>query len=116
MLARAGWEHVVFTRHDLPFYVGGPGTSPEDATAMGLAVGPLRPLLQDAPQSLVTVVADAVVADLAQCTDEHGIRLAGSIAIVRGAPLSSCEVPDRHRRRRALRRRDDARGRRHAGQ
>jgi hypothetical protein len=81
VLARAGWEHVVFTRHDLPFYVGGPGTSPEDATAMGLAVGPLRPLLQDAPQSLVTVVADAVAADLAQCTDEHGIRLAGSIAI-----------------------------------
>jgi hypothetical protein len=82
ILRDAGWQTPTFTRHELAFYVGGPGCSPEDATAIGLSLGPLSVLLRDAPAGVRAAAAAAVAADLADCVDDVGIRLQGGIAIV----------------------------------
>jgi SAM-dependent methyltransferase len=82
LLADAGWHRPRFTPHELPFYVGGPGTSPSQATALNIATGTLKPLLVDAPTEVIDHVTESVRADFATCQDGVGIRQSGAIAIV----------------------------------
>jgi SAM-dependent methyltransferase len=82
VLADAGWHQLQFTPHELPFFVGGPGTSPAQATALSMAAGTLKPLLLDAPTEVIAHVTDSVTADFETCHDGVDIRQRGAIAIV----------------------------------
>ena len=82
VLDEAGWVEPSVTRHVVEFLVGGPGCTPQEATAIGFAAGPLSALARDAPPELRTRMAESVAADLARSVDDRGIVLSGGIAIV----------------------------------
>jgi SAM-dependent methyltransferase len=82
VLDAAGWTVTGFTRHRLRMYAGGPGSSPEQTTAINFAAGPLRTVADDLPADVRPAIERAVAEDLAQCADTSGIPLDGAIAIV----------------------------------
>lgn len=82
ILEAAGWVDVVVEPHELPLYVGGPGTTPEQAVAIGRATGPLAMLLRAAPTDVADTVAAALVEEMHARWDGTGVALPAAIAIV----------------------------------
>lgn len=89
LLERAGWRDVTVTHHELLLYVGGPGTTPEDAVAMGLRVGPFGMLLRHTPDDVRAAAAEALIVELRARRDGTGAPLLAQIAIV----TARCDAP-----------------------
>jgi SAM-dependent methyltransferase len=81
LLTSAGWADVRSEPHVLDMYAGGPGTL-EQIVETGLALGPLREALGEAPPEVVERVREALVADFAPLHDGTGVPLEGAIAII----------------------------------
>lgn len=88
VLHRAGWSQVSFTPHELVLYLGGPGTTPEQAVELGRTVGPLRFLLADVPDEVSDAVTTALRGELAARWDGTGVPLTAAIAIVSARPVA----------------------------
>jgi SAM-dependent methyltransferase len=82
VLVDAGWRDVRFEPHTVPMHAGGTGTSPAEAAALRLGVGPLEALLRDVASDVRAHATDAVRAEFARHWDGTGVRLDGGIAIV----------------------------------
>jgi SAM-dependent methyltransferase len=82
ILEAAGWADVNVEPHTLPLYVGGPGTTPEQAVEMGRQVGPFGMLLRDVPTPVADAVAAALVEEMHARWDGIGVALTAAIAIV----------------------------------
>ncbi|MFT3854486.1 MAG: methyltransferase domain-containing protein [Ilumatobacteraceae bacterium] len=82
ILEAAGWIDVAVEPHELPLYVGGPGTTPEQAVKMGRETGPLGMLLRDAPIDVADAVAAALVEEMHARWVGTGVALTAAIAIV----------------------------------
>lgn len=82
IVGEAGWAHGAFHPHVVDFYLGGPGTTPVEALAMGRAIGPLEVLLREVPEHVLPAIDAAVVADLETRRNGIGIGLPGAIAVV----------------------------------
>ncbi|MFT3854501.1 MAG: methyltransferase domain-containing protein [Ilumatobacteraceae bacterium] len=82
ILEGAGWADVRVQPHELSLYVGGPGTTPEQAVEIGRQTGPLAMLLRDTPASVADAVADALVAEMHTRWDGTGVALSAGIAVV----------------------------------
>jgi SAM-dependent methyltransferase len=82
VLGEAGWVDVQAVESQLDLYVGGPGTSPAEAAALGMGNGPLAMLTArlDAPARVE--IERAVALDLEQAWDGTGVRLNAGISIV----------------------------------
>lgn len=59
--------------HELVLYVGGLGTTPEQATEIGRAVGPLRFLLPQVPTDVADAITTAVLDEVARRWDGTGV-------------------------------------------
>jgi len=86
LLHRAGWRDITFTPHQLDLYVGGPGTTPAQAVAIGRAFGPLSALVDQVPPGLADRIVDGVTDALADRWDGTGVRLTAAIALVAASP------------------------------
>jgi SAM-dependent methyltransferase len=82
ILEAAGWRDVSLTRHDLMLYLGGAGTTPEEAVEMGRRFGPLAMVLDGAPPEVVDPVLAELVEELHRRWDGTGIPLQAAIAVV----------------------------------
>ncbi|HWL43741.1 MAG TPA: class I SAM-dependent methyltransferase [Ilumatobacter sp.] len=82
ILEAAGWIDVTVDPHELPLYVGGAGTTPEQAVEMGRQVGPFGMLLRGAPTDVVDAVSVALVDEMHTRWDGTGVALPAAIAIV----------------------------------
>lgn len=82
ILEAAGWVDVAVDPHVLSLYVGGPGTTPEQAVEMGRQVGPFGMLLRRVPTGVADAVARALVDEMHARWDGSGIALPAAIAIV----------------------------------
>ena len=83
VLERAGWDEVEFDESQLDLYVGGQGTSPAEAAALGMGNGPLAMLTGRLDSTVRAVIEHEVALDLEQAWDGFGVRLAAGISIVR---------------------------------
>lgn len=83
ILQAAGWVDVTVEPFELPLYVGGPGTTPEQAVTMGRQVGPLGVLMRDLPAEVADAVATAVAEEMQVRWDGVGVPLTAAIAIVK---------------------------------
>jgi ubiquinone/menaquinone biosynthesis C-methylase UbiE len=86
LLDRAGWRDIAYTPHQLDLYVGGPGTTPAQAVAIGRAFGPLSALVDQVPPGLADRIVDGVTHALADRWDGTGVRLTAAIALVTASP------------------------------
>lgn len=82
VLDQSGWCSVAMQSIHLGLYVGGPGTTPSAAAALGMSNGPLAMLTSSLDPESRTAVQSAVEADLAQAWDGEGVRLDAAITIV----------------------------------
>jgi SAM-dependent methyltransferase len=86
LLERAGWTDVEVVPQELDLYLGGPGTTPEQAVELGRNFGPLGILLNDTPSDIADAIARAVTDELAMRWDGTGVPLRAAIAIVTARP------------------------------
>jgi SAM-dependent methyltransferase len=82
MLEGSGWRDVGVDRRWLDLHVGGPGTSPAEAAALGMANGPLAMLTGGLDPTTRSSIETAVAADLARAWDGTGVRLTAGVSIV----------------------------------
>lgn len=82
ILQASGWTDVTVTPHELTLHVGGPGTTPERAVAMGRNVGPLATLLRDVPDDVADAIARVLADEMQTRWDGVGVALRAAIAIV----------------------------------
>jgi hypothetical protein len=82
ILEAAGWTDIAVDPHVLPLYVGGQGTTPEQAVEMGRQIGPFGMLLRNAPVDVATAVTEALVDEMRRRWDGAGVALPAAIAIV----------------------------------
>ena len=82
ILEAAGWVDISVEPHSLPLYVGGPGTTPEQAVQMGRQVGPLGILLRSVEPGLADAISAALIEEMNAHWDGTGIALCAGIAIV----------------------------------
>ena len=81
ILEAAGWVDITVEPHSLPLYVGGPGTTPEQAVETGRQVGPFGMLLRDVPTPVADMIAAALVEEMRTRWDGTGVTLSAAIAI-----------------------------------
>ena len=86
VLHKAGWAEVAVAPAELDLYLGGPGSTPEQAVEMGRGCGPLGMLLNDAPPDVGDAVAATLTDELAERWDGVGVPLRAAIAIVTARP------------------------------
>lgn len=86
LLHQAGWADIEFAPAELDLYLGGPGTTPEQAVEMGRGFGPLGMLLQGAPADVADAAATALTEELAARWDGTGVPLRAAIAVVTARP------------------------------
>lgn len=82
VLSEAGWVDAQSVEVQLDLYVGGAGTSPADAAALGMGNGPLAMLTARLDDDVRATIEQAVALDLEQAWDGTGVRLAAGISIV----------------------------------
>lgn len=82
ILQASGWTDVAVTPYELPLHVGGPGTTPGQAVAMGRQVGPLATLLRDVPDDVADTIARVLADEMQTRWDGVGVALQAAIAVV----------------------------------
>jgi hypothetical protein len=82
VLEQSGWGDVRSDETYLDLYVGGPGTSPAEAAALGMANGPLAMLTSGLDDRARATIEREVARDLEQAWDGNGVRLTAGISIV----------------------------------
>lgn len=82
VLEQAGWVGVGADESQLDLYVGGPGTSPDEAAALGMGNGPLAMLTGRLDDDARAAIEREVARDLERAWDGTGVRLAAGISIV----------------------------------
>lgn len=82
VLDQAGWGDVGWDEVHLKLYVGGPGTSPADAAALGMANGPLAMLTGHLAADARTMIEREVARDLEQAWDGTGVCLDAGVSLV----------------------------------